>query len=654
MSDFRITCDHCDHDHVENPHTERTVIALAGLATGCGLLLRWLHSPAWLVTAVFALATVTGFVLVLPGAWRAVRSLRLDMYLLMTAAVLGAWILGEQAEGASVIFLFAFSEWLEGLSGERARHAVRALISLSPPTALVRKDDGTSVEVAADEVEVGQIIIVRGGQRVPLDGVVTEGRSGVNQAPITGESIPVEKEPGNEVFAGTVNGEGTLIVKVTRKNADSTLSRIIQLVGEAEGVRAPVQRFVDRFATIYTPVVFIVALLVAILPPLIFSGAWSDWIYRALALLVIACPCALVIATPVSIVSGLTALVRRGVLVKGGAILESLGTLRALAVDKTGTLTEGHPSVMNIVPFSPASADEVLQIAAAVDSQSPHPIARAIIDKARESGLSQLPSQNHQIVTGQGMEARVEDRDCFVGNHRMGHNSGDCSTEIEEHIAQIESQGLSIAVVGEREHDGIPGRLLGVLAIGDPLRSEAKSALDALRQAGVERIVMLSGDNQRAASAIAAQAGVDEAFGDLLPEDKVQKMHELLASHGQVGMVGDGVNDAPALALATVGIAMAAMGSDTAIETADVALMQDDLSKLAEAVRMGRRTLSVIRFNVSFALIVKTVFLVLAVAGKATLWMAILADTGATLLVIVNSLRLLSSSHQANANRRSK
>lgn len=638
-------CEHCDHDHGhehgEATGYERLAILLSGLATGIGLILQWTHVPAWIVISTFAIATLVGGSLVLPGAWRALRKARLDMYLLMTAAVIGAWILGDYAEGAAVIFLFAFSEWLESLSGERARHAISSLMSLTPPTAMVRHDGDALREVPAEAVAIGDLIFVQAGQRIPLDGKVTEGRSSVDQAPITGESIPVEKNTGDEVFAGTVNGEGALVIEVTRKNEDSTLSRIIHLVTEAEGIRAPSQRFVDRFAAIYTPAVFAFALLVALVPPLLFGGAWGDWIYRALALLVIACPCALVIATPVSVVSGLTALVRRGVLVKGGAHLEALGKLRALAVDKTGTLTEGRPTVVDVLPFGTSTAQDVMRIATAVDGHSPHPIARAIVARAETDGIATPPSTDYRTVPGQGAEAHMDGRDYFVGNHRMAHASGHCSLEVEAQLATIEDRGLSIVVVGERDSGESPGRLLGALGIGDTLRPDAASALTALRQAGIEHIVMLSGDHQRAAAAVASQVGIDEAWGDLLPEDKVQRIRDLLAQYDQVGMVGDGVNDAPALALATVGVAMAAMGSDTAIETADVALMKDDLSKLAEAVHLGRRTLSVIRFNVAFALLIKLVFILLALTGHATLWMAILADTGATLLVIVNSLRLL-------------
>jgi Cd2+/Zn2+-exporting ATPase len=517
-------------------------------------------------------------------------------------------------------------------------------MSLAPETALRRAADGSTTEVPAAEISVGETILVRSGQRIPLDGEVLSGDSAVNQAPITGESVPVDKEKGDPVFAGTVNGEGSLEIDVRKPASDSTLARIIKLVGEAEGTRAPMQRFVDRFAAIYTPVVFVVAILTALLPPLFLGGEWNDWIYRALALLVIACPCALVIATPVSIVSGLTALARRGVLVKGGTHLEALGKLDALAVDKTGTITEGRPRVVEIIPFGKNDPDEILALAAAIDDHSGHPIARAVVGHAEERGLGFPEATDYQSLSGRGAEADVAGRRHFIGNHKLVHATGLCDEAVEAKLAEIEQRGLSLAVLGRYPADDSPGGLLGALAIGDALRENARETLADLHRAGLARIVMLSGDNQRTVDAIARDAGLDEAFGDLMPEDKVRHIREMTERHRAVGMIGDGVNDAPALAVASVGIAMGAIGSDTAIETADVALMNDDLSKLAEAIRLGHRTLRMIRFNIGFALLIKAVFLVLTFGGHASLWLAILADTGATLLVVANALRLLRAS----------
>ena len=604
----------------------------------------WLGAPPWVEILAFAAATLAGGALVFPSGWKALRSLKLNMNALMTVAVAGAWIIGEGAEGSVVVFLFALSEWLESVSAERARKSIRNLLSLAPETALLKSDDGTTEEVEASGVKVGETVVVRSGQRVPLDGVVVSGDSSVNQAPITGESVPVDKAVGDEVYAGTINCEGVLEIEVTKVASDSTLSRIIHLVEEAEQSRAPTQRFVDRFAAIYTPLVFVFSILTALLPPLLFGGEWFTWVYRALALLVIACPCALVLATPVSIVSGLTALVRGGVLVKGGIHLEAIGKIRALAVDKTGTITEGKPKVIAIHSLSEATDEDVLKLAAAIDTHSEHPIARTVIDEAKNRGLSYTPSTEYESLTGRGARAHLDNgRSAFVGNYKLLEEAGLSVEGHEAILSGIESRGLSLALVGYLPTDDSPGEVLGVISIGDAIRPDARDALDRLHAVGIDKIIMLSGDNQRTVDAIAKEAGIDEAVGDLLPEDKVARVRELVAKYQHVGMIGDGVNDAPALAIATVGIAMGAIGSDTAIETADMALMNDDLGKLAGAMELGRRTLAIIRFNVAFALSIKAVFLVLAFLGVANLWMAILADTGATLLVIANSLRLLRS-----------
>ena len=618
------------------------LVAASGVLTGLGLILHWTGvEPAWLRTISFAAATLSGGLLVVPAAWKALIARRLDMNVLMTVAVVGAWMIGEQAEAAAVAFLFALSELLESWAAIRARRAVSTLLELSPPTAIVMGEDGSEREVFVAEVDVGAEIRVRSGSRIPLDGEVLSGISSVDQASITGESVPVDKEAGDPVFAGTVNGEGSLKVIVTKPAGDSTLARIIQLVSEAETLKPPSQRFVDRFAAIYTPVVFAAAIIISLVPPLFLAQSWDTWIYRALVLLVIACPCALVIATPVSIVSGLTALARRGVLVKGGVYLEAIGKLRALAVDKTGTITKGTPEVVEIRPVGDLSAEDVLGRAAAINIHSEHPLAVAIVNAAKAREISFKAATDYNAETGRGARGNVGGHPHFIGNHRMVHESGLCNPALEDLLSSIESKGQSLAVLGHAPHRECRGEVLGVIAIADTLRPEIPEALRQIHAAGIEKVVMLSGDNQRTASAIAEQAGIDEALGDLMPDDKVGHVRELIGTYTQVGMIGDGVNDAPALAVATVGIAMGAIGSDTAIETADIALMKDDLTGVAEAVLLGRRALGIIRFNVTFALGIKAVFLVLAFAGIAGLWMAILADTGATLLVIANSLRLL-------------
>lgn len=634
------SCEHRGHDKGSLP--QGPLVVVSGSLTGAGLALGWAGiGPVGLQTTAFAIATLIGGLLVFPSAWKALLSRRLDMNVLMTVAVAGAWIIGEYREAAAVAFLYSLSELLESWAATRARRAVQALMELSPPTAIVVGSNGTERETAVADIAIGTAIRIRSGSRVPLDGEVISGNSSVDQAPITGESVPVEKSPGDPVFAGTVNQEGSLTVRVTKTAGDSTLDRIIQLVGEAEEKKPPTQRWVDRFASIYTPLVFTIAILIAIIPPLLMGQAWSPWIYRALVLLVIACPCALVIATPVSIVSGLTALARRGVLVKGGIYLEAVGKLQALAVDKTGTITQGKPEVVGIFPLGNLSVDEILRRAAEINTHSKHPLATAIVSAARARSVAFASAAEYVSITGQGAQATVDGHPHFIGNHKMAHEAGVCSPEIEAILSGIEAKGQSLAVLGHLPHGDCKGEVLGIIAIADTLRPEVVEALRKIHEAGVQKVIMLSGDNQRTASAIAKQAGIDEAIGDLMPDQKVDHVKKLVAQYTDVGMIGDGVNDAPALAIASVGFAMGAIGSDTAIETADIALMKDDLTKVAEAILVGKRALRIIRFNVTFALAIKALFIILAFVGTAGLWLAILADTGATLLVILNSLRLL-------------
>ena len=632
------------HDHSAGiTKSQLWLVGVSGATIAAGFLAQWtLPGTPLLATLLFAAGTLTGGALVFPHALESLRKLRLDMNVLMTVAVAGAWFIGEGAEGAAVVFLFAFAELLESWSVGRARRAIKSLLALTPETALRKREDSEPEEVPAGEVKPGEIILVRSGQRVPLDGEVATGSSAINQAPITGESVPVEKKPGDLVFAGTINGEGSLEVRVTKAAGDSILARIIKMVEEAEEQKAPTQRFVDKFARIYTPAVFVLAIFVAVLPPLLGWGTWGEWGYRALVLLVIACPCALVIATPVSIVSGLTSLARRGVLIKGGAFLEAVGKLRALAVDKTGTITQGRPQVAEIISWDGTSEEDVLRWAAAIDTHSTHPLAEAVTAAAKARKIAFTPADNYQSKTGRGAEAVIGGHPHFIGNHKMAHELGVCSPEVEAKLAEIESRGQSLAVLGHTPQ-GCAGKVLGILAIGDTMRPEVPEALKMLHAIGLEKVVMLSGDNQRTASAIAKQAGIDEARGDLMPDQKVEHIKELVKTYQYVGMIGDGVNDAPALAVASVGIAMGAVGSDTAIETADMALMNDDLRKLADAIAVGRRTVRIIQINVGFAIVVKAVFLILAFTGHSSLWMAILADTGATLLVIANALRLMRS-----------
>ncbi len=643
-------CDHDDHDsaheehegcdHSSNPWETRSLI-VSGALVAVALLADWKNLWGDKAAAVAAfLAMGAGGWFLLPKAWRAIRQFRPDINLLVVIAAIGASVIGEWVEASAVVFLFGVAEWLEGWADRRARRATEALLELTPKTAVVKRD-GTFTEVPVEQVAVGEIVATKSGMNIPLDGEVVAGESAVNQAPITGESVPVDKKPGDTVFAGTINGEGSLEIKVTKATGDTTLARIIRLVTEAQEQKAPTQRFVDVFARYYTPIVTLVALLVFLVPPLTMGGEWNVWLYRACVLLIIACPCALVISTPVSIVAGLTALAKRGVLVKGGAHLETIGRLKGLAVDKTGTITEGKPQVLGIETLGPATESEVMRTAAAIDDHSAHPLAKAVVAHAREQKVAFTRAENYQARSGRGAEGAIKGHAYFVGNHRFTHELGVCSEDVERRLAAIEEKGQSVVVVGHRPHDGCKGEVIGIIAIGDTLRPHAKAAIAELHAAGVAEIVMLSGDNQRTANFIARQVGIDHARGDLLPDDKVAAVKALREKHGVVGMVGDGVNDAPAMATANIGIAMGAAGTDAAIETADIALMQDDLGKIAETIRLGRRTLSIIHFNIAFALSLKALFLVLTMLGQSSLWFAILADTGATLLVIANALRLL-------------
>ncbi|NLF85542.1 MAG: heavy metal translocating P-type ATPase [Lentisphaerae bacterium] len=594
------------------------------------------HTFPLSVILLYGGATVAGAWFVVPRAVSAARRLRPDMNLLMVLAVIGAMAIGEWFEAATVAVLFAVALLLEHWSVERARHAIGALLDLSPRTARIRgSDDGELHELPVGEVPTGARGVVRPGERIPLDGDVTQGGTTVNQAPITGESMPVVKRPGDPVYAGTVNLEGVIEFRSTRPATDTTLARIVHLVARAQSRRARSEQWVDRFAVHYTPLMMFAALAAAVLPPLLCAVPWADGVYRGLVILVIACPCALVISTPVSIVSALTASARAGVLVKGGIILEAAGRLKALALDKTGTLTRGQPDVQRIVPFHGHTAEDVMARAAALESSSEHPLARAIIRQARAAGLRPPAASGFRSMPGKGAEALLDGRMFWIGSHRFMHEKGQETPEVHAQALELEDAGHTVVALGNDTH------VCGLISIADSLRDGVPRILDAIRRAGVERVVMLTGDNEGTARAIAAEAGIDEFHCELLPEDKVAVVGRLVREHTHVAMVGDGINDTPAMAAATFGIAMGAMGTDTALETADVALMSDDLSRLPWLIRQSRRTLGIIRQNIAFALGLKIVFIALTMAGRASLWMAIAADTGATLLVVFNSLRLL-------------
>jgi Cd2+/Zn2+-exporting ATPase len=590
------------------------------------------------VILIYFSAVIAGGWFIFPRALFALRKARPDMNLLMTIAAIGAMGLGQWLEAASVTFLFSLALLLESRSVGRARSAIRALLDISPATArFICPADGDIEEKPIAEVPLGATVVVRPGERVPLDGVVTKGSTSVNQAPITGESLPVSKGVGDEVYAGTINGEGSFEFLATRPASDTALARIIHMVEEAQSRRAPVEQWVERFAGVYTPAMMMLSLLTAFVPPLLLDMDWTSSLYQALVILVIACPCSLVISTPVSIVAGLTSASRHGILIKGGAYLEAPGRVKSIAFDKTGTLTEGRPSVDTILPLDDHTEERLLSRAAALESHSTHPVAKAICSLARSRGLELAPVDNFAILPGQGAFGRIENKTYWIGNRRLLEQWNHKSAELHARVSSLEDTGHSLVIMWCDDH------VCGLMGVSDSIRPEAQSTIQSLRSLGIDRIVMLTGDNQRAADRVAGRTGIDQYYAELLPEDKVRVVKEMRESHGHMAMVGDGVNDAPAMASASVSIAMGAIGSDAAIETADVALMSDDLSKLPWLVRHSRRTLSIIKQNIVFSLLVKASFIGLAFAGVATLWEAIAADMGASLLVILNGLRLLSS-----------
>ena len=633
-------CTSCASDRAAEapavPARTRLLMAVSGTAALAAEALAWsgADETSLPVIGLALLSIATGGLGTLKKGWIALKTFTLNMNFLMSVAMIGAVAIGEWPEAAVVIFLFALAELIETLSLERARNAVRGLMAMAPETATVRLENGAWVERPAAQIQVGQTLRVKPGERIPLDGVVTTGASAVNQAPITGESMPVEKAAGDAVFAGTVNERGAFEFRVTANTGGTTLDRIIHTVQEAQGQRAPTQRFVDQFARYYTPAVVAFAVLVALIPPLFFGAAFLDWFYKALVMLVIACPCALVISTPVTVVSGLAAAARHGILVKGGVHLENGRRIKAVALDKTGTLTHGRPQLTDVVPLNARPADELLQLAASVDAHSEHPVAAAIVAAWQEPGRPLLDVNAFEALAGRGAKGTVAGQLYYVGNHRLVEELAVCGPHVEEVLQRLEREGkTAVVLVTEREP-------LCVFGVADTVRGHSAEAIRDLHALGVVS-VMLTGDNRTTARAIADQVGIDDARGDLLPEDKLAAIDELIARHGEVGMVGDGINDAPALARASIGFAMGAAGTDTAIETADVALMDDDLRKLPRFIELSRRTSHVLWQNISLALGIKAVFFALALAGQATLWMAVFADMGASLLVVGNGLRLL-------------
>lgn len=585
------------------------------------------------ITGYAAAIIIGGYTLFLKG-FKNLARLNFDMSTLMTIAIIGAAIIGEWGEGAMVVILFAISEALERFSMEKARQSIESLMDIAPKEALIKRDN-EEMRIHVDDIQIGDIMIVKPGEKLAMDGVVLKGTSSLNQAAITGESVPAVKTAGDEVFAGTLNEEGLLEVKVTKHAEDTTIAKIIHLVEEAQAEKAPSQQFVDKFARYYTPAIIVLALLIAVVPPL-FGGDWNEWIYQGLAALVVGCPCALVVSTPVAVVTAVGNAARNGVLIKGGIHLEETGALKSIAFDKTGTLTKGVPAVTDIITIK-GDERQLLQITAAIEKGSQHPLASAIMKKAEEMGtdFTGLDTEEFTSITGKGIKAAVNGVLYYAGSPNLFEelHSGMEST-IQKQIADLQTQGKTVMILGTASE------ILLLIAVADEIREHSKTVISKLNDMGI-KTVMLTGDNHRTALEIGKQAGVSEIKADLLPQDKLAVIKELRAGHQSVAMVGDGVNDAPALAAASVGVAMGGAGTDTALETADIALMSDDLSKLPYTIKLSQKALRIIKQNITFSLGIKALALLLVVPGWLTLWIAIFADMGATLLVTLNSLRLL-------------
>ncbi|MET1081002.1 MAG: heavy metal translocating P-type ATPase [Pseudomonas sp.] len=630
------------------PAKSRWPLALAGIAA---LAAEGLHfaqlAPEWLIAGL-ALAAILGSGLgTYKKGWIALRHRNLNINALMSIAVTGALLIGQWPEAAMVMVLFALAELIEAKSLERARRAIGGLLDLSPQQARVQQTDGSWQEVAVSSVALGARVRVRPGERIGLDGRVSKGFSTVDQAPITGESLPVEKAPGDALYAGTINQAGELEFQVSATAGNTTLARIVHAVEQAQNAKAPTQGFVDRFAQVYTPAVLVLALLTALLPPLVLGGQWLDWLYQALVLLVVACPCALVISTPVTLVSGLTAATRAGILIKGGLFLERGRSLDYLALDKTGTLTHGKPRQTDFLPLA-ANDPQAIQAyrvwAASLAGRSDHPVSQALSRAADEQGIARVAVEAFEALGGRGISGILEGQRYHLVNHRHVEDLGLCSAELEATLEPLERQGKSLVLLCSEQ------QVLALFAVADTLKDSSREAVRQLHALGI-RTLMLTGDNPHSAVAVGKAVGIDEVRGNLLPADKLQAIQALQALGHQVGMVGDGINDAPALAQAEIGFAMGAAGSDTAIETADVALMDDDLRKVVTFVSLSRRTAAVLKQNIALALGIKALFLILVLAGHGTLWLAVFADMGVSLLVVFNGLRLvrLPAAHHKDA-----
>ena len=589
-----------------------------------------------LTKALYILAIIIGGYDLFKEGFSDLIKLDFSMESLMTIAIIGAAFIGEWAEGSIVVILFAISEALERFSMDKARQSIRSLMDIAPKEALIRRNNVEQL-ISVDKIDIDDIMIIKPGQKIAMDGLVINGHSSVNQAAITGESVPVEKQLDDEVFAGTLNEEGVLEVRVTKKVTDTTIAKIIHLVEEAQGERAPAQAFVDKFAKYYTPFIIIMALMIVVVPPLFFGGDWNKWLYQGLSILVVGCPCSLVISTPVSIVSAIGNAAKNGVLVKGGVYLEEIGHLRAIAFDKTGTLTKGKPVVTDFITTSSDTGINYLSIISSLESLSQHPLASAILNEADKTNVDykSIQIEDFQSITGKGLTGIYQNIRYYIGSPKLFSASVIEETAVKVQYRQFQEQGKTAMYFGTDE------QILGVIAVADEVRDSSADVISELHKLSIEHTIMLTGDNTKTAESICRQLGVTEIKGDLMPQEKLDSIKALRTTYNKVAMVGDGINDAPALAASTVGIAMGGAGTDTALETADVALMGDDLQKLPFIVRLSRQTLKVIKQNITFSLGIKLLALLLVIPGWLTLWIAIVADMGATLLVTLNGLRLM-------------
>jgi Cd2+/Zn2+-exporting ATPase len=617
------------------PHKTESIslTVFSGVLIVFGLLGSYMDASPFFINMLSAVALfITGYKPA-KSAFYAIKSGSLDMNVLMTAAAIGAAIIGEWLEGATVLWLFAFGTMLQNKSIARTRDSIRNLMDLAPPEAWV-KVYGNFRRQPVEDFSIGDIFVVKPGEKIALDGEITKGTSSINQAPITGESIPIDKGIGDAVYAGTVNESGSIQVKVTKLVEDTTIARIIHMVEEAQEKKAPTQSFVDRFATLYTPIVFALALIIMVLPPLFGWGTWGEWFYKGLELLVVACPCALVISTPVAIVSAIGNAARNGVLIKGGTALELAGALKVIAFDKTGTLTEGKPKVSEIIALEVTEA-ELLSVARTIEEHSKHPIAQAIVKFASERGAIQLQGADFKAILGKGAQATIDETEYFAGNLKLFENFKVPLVEIKGRVESLQTDGNSIVIIGTRT------KVLGIIAVADSIRDVTAKSIEELKTVGIEQVVMLTGDNEGTAKKVSSKVPIDRYFAELLPEDKVSVIQTIKQEGKVVAMVGDGINDAPALASADVGIAMGGAGTDTAMETADIVLMADNLEKLPHTIKLSRKAIRIIKQNIWFSILVKLVALILIFPGWLTLWIAVISDTGAAILVILNSMRLL-------------